>query len=579
MHQTEFLSAIALSIIVATPIALLAKALKQPLILAYIVAGIVIGPEIGFGWVKDKESINLISEIGLILLLFIIGLEIDLKKLTASGKSLLITGISQFLICLAIGIGFFLFLGFQFGGGKFDALYLAVGMSLSSTMIVVKLLYDKFELTTYPGRLTLGILVFQDVWAILFLAIQPNLLSPKVLVIVEAFGKGISLVIFTMIASRYFLPRIFVFIAKIPELLLVTAVAWCFLISGIAGAVGLSREMGALIAGVSLSTFPYNVDVIAKVINIRDFFVTLFFVGLGLKIPMPTLSLLGGATAAAAFLIATRFFSVFPVLYFLKNGLRASLIPSINLAQMSEFSLVIASLGLSLQHIDSKAVGIFTFIFVITSVLSTYMIQYNHDVQEVLAKILRWVGFKDFQDLTPIRTKKKKRHSIVFLGFFREASSILYELEGQLRGTRRDSFLNEILVIDFNPQVLSELNQRSIKCLYGDVASLDTLQAADIEGAKVVISSIEDSVLRGTTNLKLLRMVKRLCPQAKIIVTSNFIQPALDLYQEGADFVFIPRLHSAHFIARIISDSLKKGVRAYRQSEIQSLMSRKEVLS
>ncbi|MDI6753527.1 MAG: cation:proton antiporter [Thermodesulfobacteriota bacterium] len=578
MHEVDLLANIGLSIVVATAVALLAKALKQPLLLAYLVAGIIIGPEIGFGWVKDKESIKLISEIGLILLLFIIGLEIDLKKLIASGRSLIISGISQFLICVVLGLGFSLFLGFEIGGGKFDALYLAVGMALSSTMIVVKLLYDKFELSTLPGRITLGILIFQDIWAILFLAIQPNLLNPEVITIVKSFIKGFGLVIFSIAASKYLLPRVFEFIAKIPELLLVTAVAWCFLISGIAGAIGLSREMGALIAGVSLSTFPYNIDVIAKVINIRDFFVTLFFVGLGLQIPKPTISLLIYAAGASVFLIATRFLSIFPILYSLKNGLRGSLIPSLNLAQMSEFSLVIASLGLALNHINSQVVGIFIFMFAITSVLSTYMINYNHEIQENLSKFLRKIGMKDIQDTPDSQDGEEKHRSIIFLGFFREASSILYELESQAAGTADKKITDEIMVIDFNPQVYDELNRRSIKCIYGDISSLDTLQHAHIEDAKVVVSSIEDSVLRGTTNLKLMRMIKRLCPITQVMVTANSIQAAIELYREGADFVFIPRLHAASQMARIISDSLKKGFQTSMEREIKNLMERREVL-
>ena len=276
MHEVDLLSNIGLAIVAATAFALLARALKQPLLLAYLAAGIVLGPKIGFGLIEDEASITLISEIGLILLLFIIGLEIDLKKLLSAGRTLIVSGLSQFLICVALGIGFFVLMGFSMGDGRFDALYLAVAMALSSTMIVVKILYDKFELTTLPGRITLGILVFQDIWAILFLSLQPNLLSPGVSIIAISFVKGAGLVLLSLAISRYLLSHVFSFIAKIPELLLVTAIAWCFLISGIAGEMGLSKEMGALVAGVSLSTFPYNVDVIAKVINIRDFFVTLF---------------------------------------------------------------------------------------------------------------------------------------------------------------------------------------------------------------------------------------------------------------------------------------------------------------
>ncbi|MHC1727735.1 MAG: cation:proton antiporter [Syntrophobacteraceae bacterium] len=577
MHDFDLLSNIGLAIVAATAFALLSKALRQPLLLAYLAAGIILGPKIGFGLIRDEESIDLISELGLILLLFIIGLEIDLKKLMSAGRTLIISGVSQFLICAGLGIGFFVLMGFQLGGGRFDALYLAIAMALSSTMIVVKILYDKFELTTLPGRITLGILVFQDIWAILFLSLQPNLLSPKLSVILLSFLEGAGLVLASLLISKYLLSRVFSFIAKIPELLLVTAIAWCFLIAGIAGVVGLSREMGALVAGVSLSTFPYNVDVIAKVINIRDFFVTLFFVGLGLQIPMPTPALLAYAGIASVFLILTRFLSVFPVLYFMKNGLRTSLIPAINLSQMSEFSLVIAALGLSFKHIDSQLMGILIFVFTLTSVLSTYMLQYNHQIQARIAPVLRGIGIHDIEDVEPIGKESEAGKEIFFLGFFREASSIFCEIEThQLQQDK--GFTGKMLVIDFNPIVHFELNKRGVKCIYGDIASVDTLTHAHIECARVVVSSIPDSILRGTTNEKILRLTKRLCPQAKVIVTANTLKGACALYDYGADFVFVPRIHSSRYVAKVILTSVESSIEEYRQAEMSKLSCRTEVL-
>ena len=198
--------------------------------------------------------------------------------------------------------------------------------------------------------------------------------------------------------SRYVLPRLFSFAAKIPELMLIAALAWCFLVSGAADPLGLSREMGALIAGVGMSTFPYNVDVIAKVTNIRDFFVTLFFVALGMKIPQPSLAIVSGAFVMSLFVLASRLLSVFPVLYGLGSGLRTSLITSINLAQMSEFSLVIVSLGLALKHVSADLVATLTFVFAITSVLSTYLIAYNHEIQRRLAAVLLKLGFSNGAD-------------------------------------------------------------------------------------------------------------------------------------------------------------------------------------
>jgi Kef-type K+ transport system membrane component KefB len=580
MDQHSLLSNIGLVFTIATLFAFIAKVLKQPLILAYLVAGVVIGPEIGFAWVDNKETIELLSEIGLILLLFIIELEIDLKKLLGAGRTLLITGISQFLLCVAMRTGLALLMGFAPGSGNFDWLYLAVTLALSSTLIVVKLLYDKFELTTLPGRITLGVLIFQDVWAIIFLALQPNLHDPQLAAIFESFIKGTGLVLLTLGLSRYALPRLFSYVAKVPELLLIAALAWCFFISGAADLVGLSREMGALIAGVSMSTFPYNVDVISKVINIRDFFVTLFFVALGMKIPEPSVSMATAALGMSLFVLVSRLLAVFPVLYLLGNGLRASLIPSINLAQMSEFSLIIASLGLTLKHISPELVAALTFVFAITSVLSTYFIAYNHEIQRWLTPLLGKIGFATGGDFALDVNERVEENSIVFLGCFREASSILHEMEQGSKEANVNGVLSQLLVIDFNPLVLQELKRRGIKCLYGDVAHMDTLHHAQIHSAKIVACTISDAILRGTTNIRLLQQARRLCPKAHVIAAADNISSAVELYEEGADFVYIARLHSARYMAELIARAVQdeEGFKDSREDEFRLLKQRKEVL-
>jgi Kef-type K+ transport system membrane component KefB len=580
VDQHSLLSNIGLVFIIATAFAFIAKFLKQPLILAYLVAGVVIGPEIGFAWVQDENTIELISEIGLILLLFIIGLEIDLKKLLSAGRTVLITGIGQFLLCVGLGIGLALLMGFTPAGGNFDWLYLAVTLALSSTLVVVKLLYDKSELTTLPGRITLGVLLFQDIWAIVFLALQPNLHDPHLGTLLESLVKGAGLVLMTLGLGWYVLPRLFSFAAKVPELMLIAALAWCFLVSGAADWLGLSREMGALIAGVSMSTFPYNLDVIAKVINIRDFFVTLFFVALGMKIPQPTVTMVTAAIGLSLFVLASRLLSVFPVLYWLGNGLRASLIPSVNLAQMSEFSLIIASLGLALKHISPELVATLTFVFAITSVLSTYLIAYNHEIQRRLALVLLKLGFTSGADNDDVTEAAEAANSIVFLGCFREASSILHEIELRAKETENVGILAQILVIDFNPHVLQELKRRGIKCLYGDVAHMDTLHHAHIHSARIVACTISDDILRGTNNLRLLRQARRLCPHARVITAADNLPSAIELYEQNADFVYIARLHSAHYMAELITRAVwdSDGFNVHREEELRLLKQRVEVL-
>jgi Kef-type K+ transport system membrane component KefB len=578
-EHLDLLSSVGICISVAAALAFVGNWLRQPLLLAYLLAGVLIGPQIGLGLINDQASIQTVSEIGLILLLFIIGLELDLNKLLAAGKPVLVTGILQFPLCVALGLAFFAPFGFRVSGGDFGLLYVAVCLAMSSTMIVVKLLYDKFELDTLPGRITLGVLIFQDVWAIVVLGIQPNLTNPRFSTLLLSLGSGVALVAVTLLISKTVLPRLFRSVAKLPELVLIGSLAWCFIVCAAANAAGLSREMGALIAGISISTFPYNIDVVAKVVSIRDFFVTLFFVALGMQIPLPDPQIIGMALLASAFLIASRFAVVFPILRALKLGHRTSLLPSINLAQMSEFAMVIAAIGVGYQHVDRKTVSILIFVFAITSIVSTYLIGYSHPLQERLTRLLRRLGIKDLDDRQRDAPAPQARVSkdVVMLGFFTEASALIHEYEMASEPTRHP-MLERLLVIDFNPDVHAELVRRGIACKYGDVASMQTLHHAEVHDAKLVVSTIPDTILKGTNNMRLLKLAQRLCPHAKVVVTANRAASALALYEAGADFVFVSRLHSAAQMAAILVQGLEEGFGALRQEQIEHMRRRNEVL-
>ncbi|HEY0571179.1 MAG TPA: cation:proton antiporter, partial [Enterovirga sp.] len=292
MH--DLLYDMALCTIAAWVLGVVAQLARQPVILAYLVGGFVLGPSC-LKLVRSQDSIGTISELGLIFLLFMIGLEIDLKKVVRSGMVILVSAAAQILGGTALGVLFFWALGLELGQGRWDALYLGIAAALSSTVIIVKVLYDKRELDTLPGRITLGILVLQDVFVILFLAVQPSLNDLRITVLALSLARVAALVATMFLVSRYVLPHLFVRVARLPELVLVGALAWCFFGTEFAEYLHLSREMGALIAGVSLSTFPYALDVTAKVTSLRDFFVTLFFVGIGMTIPVPTLDMLGVA--------------------------------------------------------------------------------------------------------------------------------------------------------------------------------------------------------------------------------------------------------------------------------------------
>ncbi|MCX7310740.1 MAG: cation:proton antiporter [Alphaproteobacteria bacterium] len=547
--MTELIHDLALSIVVAWILGVASHLVRQPLILAYLVAGFVVGPS-GMKWVHSQQSINTIAELGLIFMLFMIGLEIDLKKVAGAGNVILATSAAQIFGCFALGLGLFLAIGIPLGDRRFDAVYLAAAASLSSTVIIVKVLYDKFELDTLPGRITLGVLVAQDLMAILFLAIQPSLNDLQISVALLSVVRVAALLAAALLISRYTLPHLFKVIANQSELVLVGALAWCFAVAEFAEFLGLSRVMGALIAGVSLSTFPYATDVTAKVTSLRDFFITLFFVSLGMMIPVPTPSVLGLAVILMAFTWASRFVTVFPPLYAMRQGLRASLLPAINLAQMSEFSLVLVQIGVHSGQIAPGVAGAASTAFVALAVLNTFLMMRSDSATRYAIPILKRLGFSDLDqsDTTVQGTATERKRRILILGFYRIASSFLAELE-----RRQSTLRDQVMVVDFNPQVYHALQKHGIQVFYHDIANADSLKHAGIADAEIVISTIPDALLKGTTNEKLVRYVRLMNPTAKIIATAEVLADAQTLYGAGADYVTIARLDQANELIDVVT--------------------------
>jgi Kef-type K+ transport system membrane component KefB len=576
MH--ELIPDITLCILFAWGLGLLAHFSRQPLILAYLIAGFFIGP-FGMGWVKSQESISVISELGLIFMLFMIGLEIDLKKIIRAGKVILFAGAGELIGGCLIGVAFFAAIGLAVGGGKFDAIYLCVACALSSTVIIVKVLYEKRELDTLPGRITLGVLVLQDIFAILFLAVQPSLDNLQISVVLLSIARVAVLVATALVLSRYVLPRLFHQIARRPELVLLGALAWCFLIGEIAERLHLSREMGSLVAGVSISTFPYALDVTAKVTTLRDFFITLFFVALGMTIPIPGLSVIWLALVIAAFTVASRLITTFTPLYLMKQGLRASLLPAINLAQISEFSLVVIQTGVAANHIGTETASAVSFAFVVLAVLSTFAMGRSDQIVRGLIGPLKRIGLRDLDQEGQGRGEAGHEgghgeiRRIVILGFFRAASALISQIERQ-----NQSLLEQISVIDFNPLVFRTLSDRGMHVIYGDISNVDTLVHAGIGKAEIIILSVPDFLLVGADNEKLVRHVRALNPTARIVATADLLTGVDDLYSAGADYVTVTRLSDAGELYSVI-EAADAGLLDDKRAELDvQLSDRREVL-
>lgn len=542
---------IALAIVFAAIAGHLARLARQPMILGYVLGGVLLGP-LGIKLVSNHQSIELISEIGLIFLLFIIGLEINLRELARLGKTTFIIGLVQFGGCVGLSMLLFRPLGIE--GGQFTLLYLGVSTALSSTLVVVKLLHDKAEIHTAAGRLTVSILVLQDLFAIVFMALQPSLLKPELGSIAQSLGLGAALVALAFLISKYLLVRMFRMAAKIPELVLLTSMGWCFAVAGAAQSAGLSKEMGALIAGMSIAAFPFGADVTAKLAGIRDFFVTLFFVSLGLKLPSPTTQILGTSLLAAGIVLVSRLVTVVPTAVLLRQGLRTGTLAALNLSQISEFSLVIVGLGVGYGHVTGGLQGTVLAAMLLASVLSTYIIVFNDRIARVFLRVARAFGRSDDPDAGNGGHHHGPARDVVFLGCFREGLALLEKVEAELPALKQ-----RILVIDFNIGLKDRLQSAGFAWVYGDLAHPETLVHLGLEKARVVVSSIPDAFLKGTSNRRLLMHAQQIAPAAHFLVTADDGKAEEDLRELGAQDVVVP--------AQVTADSLLKRLMPFIEPE------------
>lgn len=572
----ELLTDLAACIVAAWALGMMAHIARQPPLLAYLAAGFALGPG-GVAIVRDGESIKAIAELGLLFLMFMVGLEIDLKKALSAGPAITITGACQLLGGFALGLLVFGGLGFPLAGaGGWDSLYLAVAAAMSSTVIIVKTLYERRELDTLAGRVTLGILVLQDLAAILFLAVQPSLDHLRASTLLLSALRVAGLVAATFGLTRYALPPLFHRVARSPELVLVGAIAWCFGAGQLAEWLGLSRAMGALAAGVSLSTFPYALDVAARVTSLRDFFVTLFFVGLGLKLRRPTVDTLGLAAGFMVFTAGSRLLTTFIPLYRLGFGLRHSLLPAIYLAQLSEFSLVILAMGAESKHIAPGIADGASVAFVALAFASSVALGRSSEIVQGAIPWLRRAGLRDVGSDRVSDGEwpdKGRAPTILVLGFHRTASSLLANL-------RRESpqLLRELSVVDFNPMVHARLRADGIRAIYGDISHRDTLIHAHAERAEIIVCTIPDSLLVGVTNERLVRQLRAINPGAKILAPAETLEGAARLRTAGANYVSLARqseardLASALLAARAGSlDQLQKEIEDHWDAAAETL--------
>ncbi len=527
---------IGIVIILATVGAYILRLFKQPMIPAYIIVGMLLGPV--FGILTDTKVIATLSEIGIAFLLFIVGLELDLKKLRDIGNVASVGAVVQMGLLFFLGYVISLLIGYN----GITSIYFGLILAFSSTMIVIKLLSDKNELDTLHGRIVIGILLMQDVVAVLAITVLKDLNSFSFTPFIISLAQGIGLLVIAIIIGKYIFPTIFKFAAKHQELLFLTSLSVCFIFSLLFSTAGFSIAIGAFVAGVALGNLPYNVEIVGRVKPLRDFFSVMFFTAIGAE-----MILMDFSQIALPFILFTLFTiillpiitAVIAILFGYKT--RTSFLAGISLAQISEFSLIIVAQGLVLSHVTREVFSLTVLLALVTMTITSYYIKYDDE-------LYRWFGryLKPLERFAPVKKELEKiradkGHEYVLVGLDR----IGYSIFRKLRKMQKD-----LVVVDFNPDIIKRLISKHVPCIYGDVGDPEIIEKLKLHHTKMFISTIPNH----GENLYMIGELKKHNKNATIIVTSYQVEEALSLYEAGADYVIIPHYLGGEHVSVLLED-------------------------
>ncbi|UOX99940.1 cation:proton antiporter [Blastococcus sp. PRF04-17] len=540
---------IAALLAVAAVVAAAAVKLRQPLIISFIAVGILVGP-VGLGWVEGNDQVALLAELGIALLLFLVGLKLDPHLIRTTGPVAVATGLGQVAFTSIVGFG----LGLMLGLSSVEAIYVAVALTFSSTIIIVKLLSDKREIDQLHGRIAVGFLIVQDIVVVLVMILLTafgtagqgdNLVADLALVL----GKGVLFVGGILLAMRYLLRPALGWMARSKELLVLFALAWGIALAGLGDWLGFSIEVGAFLGGISLAATPYREAIGSRLISLRDFLLLFFFIDLGSRLDF---------TDAASQLVAAMVLSLFvlignPLIVLVIMGLmgyrkRTSFLAGLTVAQISEFSLVLAALGLSLGHITADTVRLITVVGIVTIALSTYMILYSAPLFARLAPMLS------------VFERSRPRHG-VDSGEGAAAVDLVVVGGGRYGGRLVRQLLARdvrVLVVDTDPQVLEDIKEEGAQTLYGDAEEPELIYALPLHGTSWVVSTVPDR----SVSLALLHGLEHADYAGSVALTAHNDHDAELLEAAGVDVVLRPFHAAADSGAAILLD--KAGRRAGR---------------
>ncbi len=511
----------------ATFLAYIARLFRQPMVLGYLIAGFAVGPYAA-GLITSTETISLLSELGIAFLLFLVGLEIDFRMIRGSGAKACIMGTGQVVFTAIAGFA----IAAMFGFGAMESFYIAIALTFSSTMIVIKLMSDRGSLDTTYGRLVIGMLLIQDVIAIFILALLPNLEHSSLEPIAISVAKGVVIFAAAYVAAKTILPVILRISARSTELLFLSAVSWLFAFAFFADFLGYSIAIGAFVAGVSLASSSYKLEVVSRVKSLRDFFATVFFVSLGMQLALPSLSgMILPVVVFSLFVIIGNPIIVALIGLMLGYNKRISIMAGLPIGQISEFSLILIALGVQLGHVGSGISAIIVAVAAITITATTYVIKYDERIYRFIKEILHFRPDGDFEKV------QKKRYDVILCGYNRIGYSIANKLK---------ELGKSFVIVDFDPDVIAKLKKENTPCIYGDVGDVELLRKLNIPDAQLVVSTVPTIY----ENELLIREAQK--GRTIAVVTSNKVDTALKLYNLGANYVILPHFLGGEHVALLL---------------------------
>ena len=522
----------------AAVVGLAARWLRQPLIVAFIGVGIAVGP-VGFGWVDGGGEIKLLAEVGIAILLFLVGLKLDLRLLRSSGPVALATGLGQVLFTSLGGFGIALALGLD----RTTALYVAVALTFSSTIIIVKLLGDKRELDQQHGRIAIGFLIVQDIVVILVMIALTSFsvdtgdsVPVQLLLLVAKAGGFIGAIALTV---RFVLPWLLHQVARSAELLVLFSVAWAIGLAAASDALGFSSEVGAFVAGVALATTPYREAVGARLISLRDFLLLFFFIELGAQLDFNDAGAqIGQALILSAFVLIGNPIIVLVIMGAMGYRKRTAFLAGLTVAQISEFSLILMALGLSLGHITSRSVGLVTVVGLITIGVSTYMILYSIPLFNRLSPLL---SIFERDNPRPLDEPEASEDvEVILYGLGRYGSMIATEL--RLAGV-------SFMAVESDPQLVAAAAEHGVgNTIYGDAEDLEFVHTLPLDRTPWVVSAIPTA----DVNLTLLHALRSSDFTGKVALTAHSNADAAVMAAAGADVVLQPFTDAADHVLAIL---------------------------